>query len=228
MTSTSTQNSNNQLLTHSSEQKKCRLTTSGYFYKCGCCQKVSRAYNEESGMKLWKRLHFKKNEECKIYDRKFISEGYNNHLVDIGGKKHNVSSARQGNYTGIDITKLGGGHKKAHMKIAIKDKADVERYLKAAEDGNEDFQSQIRKDEIHHKISDYLKQRQRAMTEEIQADSLERQRRINEFQGRCYNKKSITLECRVCGDLGYYEDIKDDDDDFEFGLCGECDYENAD
>ena len=35
-------------------------------------------------------------------------------------------------------------------------------------------------------------------------------------------KKSITLECRICGDFGYYEDIKDDDDDFEFGTCAEC------
>ena len=40
-------------------------------------------------------------------------------------------------------------------------------------------------------------------------------------------KRSITLECRCCGNLGYYEDIRDDygasEPDFEYGTCGECD-----
>ena len=40
-------------------------------------------------------------------------------------------------------------------------------------------------------------------------------------------KRTIVLECRCCGNLGYYEDIRDDysadEPDFEFGTCGECD-----
>lgn len=40
-------------------------------------------------------------------------------------------------------------------------------------------------------------------------------------------KRTIVIECRCCGNTGYYEDIRDDyaadKPDFEYGTCGECD-----
>ena len=40
-------------------------------------------------------------------------------------------------------------------------------------------------------------------------------------------KRTITLTCRRCGNLEYYESIRDDYDckypDYEYGTCGECD-----
>ena len=48
-----------------------------------------------------------------------------------------------------------------------------------------------------------------------------------DFQFKVIPKRTIVLECRCCGNLGYYEDIRDDysadEPDFEFGTCGECD-----
>ena len=41
------------------------------------------------------------------------------------------------------------------------------------------------------------------------------------------NTDKTILECRICGNLGYYKDIRDDHGadkpDFKFGTCGECD-----
>lgn len=39
-------------------------------------------------------------------------------------------------------------------------------------------------------------------------------------------KKTIMLECRKCGDLGYYEDIMDDPNDFKYGTCADCEDED--
>ena len=45
-------------------------------------------------------------------------------------------------------------------------------------------------------------------------------------------KRTTVLECRKCGNTGYYEDIRDDysadEPDFEFGTCGECDPPSSD
>jgi len=35
-------------------------------------------------------------------------------------------------------------------------------------------------------------------------------------------KRTMVLDCRCCGDWGYYEDIQDDADDFEYGTCADC------
>jgi|TARA_R110000787_G_scaffold119494_3_gene230391 hypothetical protein len=35
-------------------------------------------------------------------------------------------------------------------------------------------------------------------------------------------KRTLTIECRCCGTEGYYEDIKDDDNDYEYGTCYDC------
>jgi len=38
-------------------------------------------------------------------------------------------------------------------------------------------------------------------------------------------KHSLIIECRTCGGLGYYEDIRDDyygDPDYEYGYCRDC------
>ena len=41
------------------------------------------------------------------------------------------------------------------------------------------------------------------------------------------DKDTTVLECRICGNLGYYMDIRDDrgadQPDYKFGTCGECD-----
>ena len=45
-------------------------------------------------------------------------------------------------------------------------------------------------------------------------------------------KHSLIIECRVCGDFGFYEDIRDDREDikpdYEFGECGGCEEEEND
>ena len=38
-----------------------------------------------------------------------------------------------------------------------------------------------------------------------------------------WNEKKLEMECRRCGNPGFACDIRDDPDDNEFGLCGECD-----
>ena len=40
-------------------------------------------------------------------------------------------------------------------------------------------------------------------------------------------KWTLQIECRKCGDIGWYEDIADDwntddEEDKEYGLCSEC------
>jgi len=36
-------------------------------------------------------------------------------------------------------------------------------------------------------------------------------------------KRTLQLTCRCCGMPGWYEDLKDDEDDYDYGTCGECD-----
>lgn len=43
-----------------------------------------------------------------------------------------------------------------------------------------------------------------------------------------YPKRSHQMECRCCGDFGWYEDIADDADDDEYGTCGACDESESD
>tara|TARA_R110000824_G_scaffold18660_5_gene73526 strand:- start:1408 stop:1938 length:531 start_codon:yes stop_codon:yes gene_type:complete len=164
--------------------KRQQIYTLGFKYKCGLCKKESRQFKNESGMKMWSRLHFKKNKDCGAHHKKFgLGNGFNNTFTDGNGKKHHTGSARSGKGCEFKMPKTTG-HQKADKKVRLEDTQRREAYLlKAIEDEN------------------YLKQIQKDLA---------------------IPKKSITLECRICGDFGYYEDIKDDDDDFEFGTCAEC------
>ena len=117
----------------STTKQKGMVITQGYSYKCGNCSKQSRQFKNESGMKMFCRLHFKKNPKCKAYDKKYIKQsGFNNHFVDDMGRKHNTSSARLSGSTGYTIPKkyANGGHKKNYTKKVLQDKKTKEKYHK--------------------------------------------------------------------------------------------------
>ena len=40
---------------------------------------------------------------------------------------------------------------------------------------------------------------------------------------RDFKSLQLVIECRECGEWGWKHDWNDDDDDMEYGLCGECD-----
>ena len=53
-------------------------------------------------------------------------------------------------------------------------------------------------------------------------------RNINQIDEKVIPKRTLIIECRSCGDEGYYEDIKDDDNDYKYGTCYDCEERECD
>jgi len=127
--------------------KNTQIYTIGFNYVCGNCGVQSRKFKKESGMDLWKRLHFKKNKDCKTYEIKFgLSDGFNTSHRDEAGHTHFVSSARGGEKSSYKVPK-GSGHNKHQIKEEIQMAQEQESYaLKALTDKN--YQLQLLKDKL--------------------------------------------------------------------------------
>ena len=99
-------------------------------------------------MNMWKKLHFRKNPDCKTYDKqRGLNRGYNNHFQDSAGKYHNVSAARAPYECDYKIPKkYGCGHQKANKKKDLQDAADKYAYLMDAVAGNNEYINQLLKD----------------------------------------------------------------------------------
>jgi len=125
-------------------KSKRAIVGSGYIYKCGCCGISSREHNREYGMKIWRRLHFKKNPECGKYDNKHgMSKSYNNDIVLVSGKLIKVDNARRG----TSVFKKSSGHNKSRKKIHLSDEKLRNNYKKNAKK-NPNFAQQIIKDKL--------------------------------------------------------------------------------
>lgn len=117
---------------------KGQTVTLGYTYSCGLCKKKSRTFTTDKGMKMWCRLHFKKNPACKTHHKKFgLGENYSNSYRDMAGQEHLVRSGRTGLYTEYakELAGLGycGGHNKFKNKEDMEDLEQTKEYIADAE-----------------------------------------------------------------------------------------------
>jgi len=130
--------------------KNGQFYTIGYNYKCGNCGMCCRNFKEERGMNMWKRLHFKKNPDCKKHHKKFgLGDGFNDSFTDMEGRKHNVSSAR-GETNGYKMPKMAG-HNKETKRL---EKEDMKRRKDYKEKAKTDkfYQKQLVKDAFDKNI----------------------------------------------------------------------------
>tara|TARA_R110000868_G_scaffold369628_1_gene632998 strand:+ start:29 stop:529 length:501 start_codon:yes stop_codon:yes gene_type:complete len=53
-------------------------------------------------------------------------------------------------------------------------------------------------------------------------DHIDRPGHIRSDKYKLWRSQSIEITCRHCGNIGYKHDWNDDDDDMEYGNCGDC------
>jgi len=115
------------------------LYTIGYDYKCCNCGQHSPQFKNESGMEMWKRLHFKRNEDCKLHNKKYeLSDGFNRKFTNECGKTHLIKSLFK---MPCKIT----GHKKKMKKEDLQIQKERENYLMKAME-NVNYKNQMIKD----------------------------------------------------------------------------------
>ena len=134
---------------------KTQTYTQNYCYTCGCCSTVSPHFGSGmKGLKIWMRLHFKRNPKCKEHHYKYgINKTLTTFQRDIGGAAHIVHSGRMGN--SINGGRRGCGHNKALKREDLLVASLTKEYQREAET-NEDYQRQIKKDEEFNARNDIL------------------------------------------------------------------------
>ena len=138
--------------------KKGRLYTIGFNYKCGNCGEKSRHYKNESGMEIWKKLHFKFNHDCKAHNKKYgLGDGFNNSFTDESGKRHFTASARGGIKEEYKLPKSHGHNKKWKKEEAQFHSQQKAYLMKALEDDN--YKVQLRKDGLGGLYEDWKNHR---------------------------------------------------------------------
>ena len=132
---------------------KSQVYTQAYCYTCGCCKTQSPSYGSGmKGLKVWMRLHFKRNPKCKEHHYKYgIDKTLTTFQRDIGGNLTIEHSGRQGR--AATIHKKSCGHNKALHKENLLVERLSKDYQREAEH-NLNYKLQIHQDELYNKKYD--------------------------------------------------------------------------